>query len=1014
MRNARANRQQVVADFIQTDLGATRRRGFGAPDRLPGLPPTLAADLQRLKELNFTLNNTDIRFGKFQQTLVEIEIVERRVAQALDGTSEAFRRQEQAAAGAERRLSKIQQIQEYYSGLNPRAGGVRDPQSGAMLARGANAAADERAYRAALGASRELLQVDLQRLQTIRQFTQALKEATAANKASQESGFAAFEAGRRDPVRRSIERNRQKRERDEARQQAQRDTIEADLARVQERRLALGRKPPPPPRPTPKEGGFLSRLGSEGAISSALIGGGFPLLFGQGLGAAAGGGIGGLAGGALGGGFGFGLSIIGTLVGSQFDLIIEKSKALASALQDPIENFDLLKQNAQISTRGNEAYIDSLIQVGREAEAAALIQQDLIRTYGNLKSARDFASAQDRVGRETSKLGGKITELALPGLTQATGGVADIVKDLGTYTDFVRKTTGTDSPEAGVYRFFEKVTTQIYRAVGLNVPDNAGQLLSADIRATRQARPEPALQIPPEIQRDRIDLLETERKLITSQVQGYRELSLAQQKTISQTKQNLDLRVLQNKLDQQTDPNRQAAIGLQIQERTNQGIKERLQLEEELKEIRRQNAVLERTSPGILKQSAALIDAQVNGTRRQQIIEQQRLSTLEAQRALEREGNRDPAARREIREGEARRQAEAAAQLARLDKESAINARFRLPLLRNELDTINAQVAGEERRALVLQRERNLRQAARALQLEREPDARADIRANAAAQELRDRGALLQFDKQRAAAIREINFSAQQEQRSAARSLQFARERAALEAGPARQALETRQGAVGAVAEARDRQRDLQQEADRLLRTPKRLSDAEEIRLLELTKKELPAASNALQLALVTGATALRDAARDLTRQFSEGVLNLTRVRSDPQGVNRFLSPEVQNRRALRDFDLLLPQFRRAQSRLFELTGERGREFSGPTAGVNEALRDFIDTVDREFDANKNLSDITRALNTTNEGLVTVNGQLSESINNLAGKDWSVNVVVASDGSAAVSGDVLNQAAGAL
>jgi hypothetical protein len=53
----------------------------------------------------------------------------------------------------------------------------------------------------------------------------------------------------------------------------------------------------------------------KGAASSALIGGGFPLLFGQGPAAAIGGGLGGLAGGMIGGGFGFALSIVGTAIG---------------------------------------------------------------------------------------------------------------------------------------------------------------------------------------------------------------------------------------------------------------------------------------------------------------------------------------------------------------------------------------------------------------------------------------------------------------------------------------------------------------------------------------------------------------------------------------------------------------------------------------------------------------------------------------------------------------------------
>ena len=97
--------------------------------------------------------------------------------------------------------------------------------------------------------------------------------------------------------------------------------------------------PPPPAPPSPPRGGGTSgsngsrvsgggnsRVG--GAISSALIGGGFPLLFGQGPAAAAGGAVGGLAGGLLGGGFGFALSIVGTAIGDA----VTKAEELDTAL----------------------------------------------------------------------------------------------------------------------------------------------------------------------------------------------------------------------------------------------------------------------------------------------------------------------------------------------------------------------------------------------------------------------------------------------------------------------------------------------------------------------------------------------------------------------------------------------------------------------------------------------------------------------------------------------------------
>ena len=63
--------------------------------------------------------------------------------------------------------------------------------------------------------------------------------------------------------------------------------------------------------------GVAGKLG--GAASSAIIGGAFPLLFGQTGAAAVGGGLGGAAGGLIGGQFGFALSILGTAIGSAVD-----------------------------------------------------------------------------------------------------------------------------------------------------------------------------------------------------------------------------------------------------------------------------------------------------------------------------------------------------------------------------------------------------------------------------------------------------------------------------------------------------------------------------------------------------------------------------------------------------------------------------------------------------------------------------------------------------------------------
>ena len=107
------------------------------------------------------------------------------------------------------------------------------------------------------------------------------------------------------------------------------------------------------------QGMFASRGGiggrMRGGVSSAMIGGMFPLLFGQGGASAAGGGLGGLAGGMLGGGFGFGLSLVGTVIGSK----IQEAKDFEKELN---------KLNKAIRITGGESEFSaqSIKQLGKD------------------------------------------------------------------------------------------------------------------------------------------------------------------------------------------------------------------------------------------------------------------------------------------------------------------------------------------------------------------------------------------------------------------------------------------------------------------------------------------------------------------------------------------------------------------------------------------------------------------------------------------------------------------------
>jgi hypothetical protein len=120
-------------------------------------------------------------------------------------------------------------------------------------------------------------------------------------------------------------------------------------------------------------GGGRSNVG--GAISSALIGGGFPLLFGQGPAAAAGGALGGVAGGLLGGGFGFALSIVGTALGD----IITKAEAFDKSLA---------ALNAGLSTTGSTS-ITTANDVSKLASSLNVTTDEATELLNTFKQFKD-------------------------------------------------------------------------------------------------------------------------------------------------------------------------------------------------------------------------------------------------------------------------------------------------------------------------------------------------------------------------------------------------------------------------------------------------------------------------------------------------------------------------------------------------------------------------------------------------------------------------------------------------
>jgi len=136
-----------------------------------------------------------------------------------------------------------------------------------------------------------------------------------------------------------------------------------------------------------------------GAISSAAIGGAFPLLFGQSGTAAVGGAVGGAAGGLIGGQFGFALSILGTAVGQFIDEQDKLDRSLSKISRSFInagnsagftrESFNNLRKTTKMTKDEVLGIASAFARYGEAGEAAAFIFGDNPQTFKNLAAMRD-------------------------------------------------------------------------------------------------------------------------------------------------------------------------------------------------------------------------------------------------------------------------------------------------------------------------------------------------------------------------------------------------------------------------------------------------------------------------------------------------------------------------------------------------------------------------------------------------------------------------------------------------
>jgi hypothetical protein len=620
-------------------------------------------------------------------------------------------------------------------------------------------------------------------------------------------------------------------------------------------------------------------------VSNALIGGAFPLLFGQGIGAAVGGAGGGAAGGAAGGQFGFGLSLVGTAVGAQFDAIIEKATVLGRALEDPIRNFSAIQESALLSSRGLERQVESLIAVGRQAEAAALVQADLAKAYGGAEAARRLADEQDNLSRSWTLLSVNLGQIALPSIAASVGETAEALRGFAAVIQLIKNLIPDIPIPEGVSRSLG--SSPVFGGASLV---EGGKILAGLFGGKDPAKSAKevaaATQAALNAEQQRRELLSAQLGAITAQVQGYERLGVERELEVSLLKQAIDLDNLRARGAKQPE----------LDARAQEGNLERFRLQERLNQLVRQEQVIQASRGPILQSQLRLIDQQARGLERQALITQRDLIRREA------------AKQTGLRPGE-RGQIEDAALV--------------------DTARINAQI-------LALDRERLATSQQQAAQL--------SIGVGA-------------LDRQIASAQRLSNIS-----NVGASSI--LRENAALI-----------EGVLESISASVDRQREIE---SRIQAARTRGGDASQQQIQSLVGEQTIAAQQT-QLALVTGAGALRDAGRQLADNIQRA---RDGIRSVLEGSFNLLRPQIQQR-------LLREARSRVDTSLFD-----PRKLTGPSELFQAA------------GASENVQRLQQEISTSNTALFQVNRELNTTLAQLVAKNWNVAVNV-QGGSAQAIGDVV-------
>ena len=165
---------------------------------------------------------------------------------------------------------------------------------------------------------------------------------------------------------------------------------------------------------------------------SALIGGGFPLLFGGGPLQAAAGALGGGIGEAISPGGGFAGSIAATALVGSIQKFNDAAREVGNALKDANLGLEKLEELGFKVDESTKKQVASLLELGKIREAEAIVTQKFAELIGpkNVKNLQDLDTAFDELQRETSKLFLQISSELAPAFVVILNLVKGIVQQI--------------------------------------------------------------------------------------------------------------------------------------------------------------------------------------------------------------------------------------------------------------------------------------------------------------------------------------------------------------------------------------------------------------------------------------------------------------------------------------------------------------------------------------------------------------------------------------------------------